>query len=340
MNVFVIGGTGLISTGIVTQLVEDGESVTVFTRGNHDGDELPEGVTHAQGDRHDTDALEAAVEDADPDVLIDMVCFSPETARESIDAVASHIDQYVFCSTVDVYHRPPERNPITEDAARHPNVSDYGRNKADAEDVFMDAHEQGTFETTVIRPWSTYGEGGGVLHSFGSDTYYLDRLRAGKPIIVHGDGTSIWGPCHRDDVARAFVNAVGNEAAYGEAYHVTSEEFITWDQYHRRVASAIGAPEPELVHIPTEVLSSVVPERTAMLRDHFQFATTFDNSKAKRDLDHEYTIDFETGIARTVEWLEENDKIDDWEEEPFEDALIEQWRVATSDVVAEMEAYR
>lgn len=339
MNVFVVGGTGLISTGIVDRLADAGETVTVFTRGNHD-EGLPDDVTHAQGDRHDIDALEAAVADADPDALVDMVCFSPETARETVDAVAPHIDQYVFCSTVDVYHRPPERNPITEDAARYPNVTDYGRNKADAEDVFMDAHERGEFETTVIRPWSTYGEGGAINHTFGKGTYYLDRLRAGKPVVVHGDGTSIWGACHRDDVARAFVNAIGNEDAYGEAYHVTSEEFITWNQYHRRVASAIGAPDPKLVHVPTDVLTAVAPERTAMLRDHFQYATAFDNRKAKRDLDYEYTIDFETGIARTVEWLDERDRIDDWEEEPFEDALIEKWRVATSDVVAEMAEYR
>lgn len=337
MDVFVIGGTGLISTAIVDQLVGAGETVTILTRGNHEG-ALPEDVRHVQSDRHDTAALERAIADADPDALIDMVCFSPETARETVDAVAC-VDQYVFCSTVDVYHRPPERNPITEDAPRHPNVSDYGRNKAAAEDVFMHAHERDRFETTVIRPWSTYGEGGSVLHTFGDRTYYLDRLRAGKPIVVHGDGTSIWGPCHRDDVARAFVNALGNKNAFGEAYHVTSEEFVTWNQYHRRVARAIGAPDPELVHVPTDVLTAVAPNRTEMLRDHFQFATIFDNSKARRDLDFEYTIDFEAGIARTIEWLEEHDRIDEWESEPFDDALVDAWRAATSDVIGDLAGY-
>lgn len=335
MDAFVIGGTGLISTGIVDQLVEANETVTVFTRGNHE-EPLPEDVTHVRGDRHDVDALGAAVADADPDALIDMVCFSPETARVTVDAVGAYVDQYVFCSTVDVYHRPPERNPVREDAARYPNVSEYGRDKAAAEDVFMEAHRRGEFTTTILRPWSTYGEGGGVLHTFGNDSYYLDRLRAGRPIVVHGDGTSLWGPCHRDDVARAFVNALGNEDAFGEVYHVTSEEFITWNQYHRRVARAIGAPDPELVHVPTDVLTAVAPDRTRMLRDHFQFSTTFDNGKARRDLDFEYTIDFETGIARTVEWLEERDRIDDWRSESFDDALVAAWRSATDDVVAEM----
>ncbi|WP_076431630.1 NAD-dependent epimerase/dehydratase family protein [Haladaptatus litoreus] len=327
MNVFIIGGTGLISSAIVDQLVDRDESVTVFTRGIHDTS-LPTSVTHIRGDRHDTDALKTAVADTNPDVLIDMVCFSPETAQATVDAVASFVDQYVFYSTVDVYHRPPEHNPITENAARYPNISEYGRKKAAAEDVFMDASKQGLFETTVLRPWSTYGEGGNVLHTFGDDTYYLDRLRAGKPIIVHGDGTSLWGPCHRDDVARAFVNALGNETAFGEMYHVTSEEFITWNQYHCRVARAMDAPEPELVHIPTTVLRTVAPERTKMLRDHFQFSTTFDNSKARHDLDYEYTINFETGIARTIEWLDERDQIKNWNTEPFDDTLVEEWQAA------------
>lgn len=343
MDVFVIGGTGLISTAIVNQLVDTGAAVTVFTRGDRTTTgtgALPDAVTHVQGDRHDSDALASAVADTAPDALVDMVCFSPDTARATIDAVAPHVDQYVFCSTVDVYHRPPDRNPITEDARRQPNVSDYGRNKAAAEDVFMDAHDRDLVEATIIRPWSTYGQGGGVLHTFGDDTYYLDRLRAGKPIVVHGDGTSIWGPCHRDDVARAFVNAIGNEAAYGEAYHVTSEEYITWNQYHRRVARAIDAPEPDLVHIPTDVLSRIAPDRTQMLRDHFQFATTFDNSKAKRELDYEYTVDFETGVARTVEWLDAHDRIDDWQTESFDDDLVEAWQNATDDVVGSLAEYR
>jgi len=328
MDVLVIGGTGLISTGITRQLVDAGHDVTCFNRGESDAD-LPGSVSFVHGDRNEDADLRAAREEADPDCVIDMVCFAPEQAESAVEVFAG-VDQYVFCSTVDVYHRPLDTNPVTEDAAREPAVSEYGENKAECEDIFLAAHDDGEFEATVIRPWSTYGEGGPVLHTLGVGTYYVDRIREGEPIVVHGDGQSLWGPCHRDDVAGAFVGAVGNETAYGETYHVTSEEVITWNQYHQTVAEALDAPEPDLVHIPTDVLAEAVPDRTGMLLDHFQFSTVFDNSKAKRDLGFEYTVSFEEGVRRTVEALDEDDEIDDWDSEN-DDELIAAWRDATGD---------
>ncbi len=335
MHVLVIGGTGLISTGITRQLVADGHEVTVYNRGETEAD-IPESVSQLAGDRIDTEGFANDVADGDFGCVIDMICFDPDTARDAVETFAGEIEQYIFCSTVDVYDRPSERNPITEDAQRHDDehfVSDYGLNKTLAEDVFREAHDRGDFAATIIRPWSTYGEGGTVLHTLGTDSYYVDRVREGKPIVVHGDGTSLWGPCHRDDVAGAFVNAVGNESAYGEAYHVTSEEVITWNQYHRRVAQALDAPEPDLVHIPTDVLAEVAPDRTGMLLDHFRYSTVFDNSKAKRDLDFEYTVSFEEGVRRTVDAMDERDGVDSWETEPFEDELIESWRESTATFV-------
>ena len=336
MDVFIIGGTGVISTGITRQLVEAGHDVTLFNRGETDV-EIPESVSQIHGNRFDHDAFEAQVADVEADCVIDMLCFSVADADSAIRAFGDEVEQLIFTSTVDVYHRPPERNPVTEDAPREPAVSEYGEQKAAAEDRFREAEREGAFAVTIIRPWSTYGEGGPVLHTFGTETYYVERIRQGKPIVVHGDGTSMWGPCHRDDVARAYVNAVGNEDAYGETYHVTSEENITWNQYHRRVAAALDAPEPDLVHIPTAVLSDVAPDRTEMLRDHFQFSTVFDNSKARRDLDFAYTIDFETGVERTVAWLDDHDEIEVGEGDAFEDALIAAWRDHTGDFVADFE---
>jgi len=335
MDVLIIGGTGVISTGITRQAVDAGHDVTCFTRGETDA-EVPDETAFVRGDRDEDADLRAARDEVDPDCVIDMVCFSPDQAEAAIGVFAGDVEQYVFCSTVDVYHRPLETNPVQEDAPQEPPVSQYGADKAECEDLFFDAHERGDFAATVIRPWSTYGEGGPVLHSLGTDTYYLDRLREGKPVIVHGDGQGLWGPCHRDDVAAAFVNALGNETAYGEAYHVTTEEVITWRQYHKTVADALGAPEPDLVSIPTDVLAEAVPDRTGMLLDHFQFSTVFDNSKARRDLDFEYTISFREGVERTIEWLEEHDEIDPWDSED-DDELIAAWRDATGDFLASVE---
>ncbi|MFC7141924.1 NAD-dependent epimerase/dehydratase family protein [Halosimplex aquaticum] len=325
MNVLIIGGTGLISTGIARQAVDAGHDVTAFHRGET-GADLPDAVSHVHGDRDDDERLAEVADEVDPEVVIDMVCFSPEQAESAVDAFAG-VEQFVFCSTVDVYHRPLDRNPATEGARREPPVSDYGADKAECEDVFMDAHGE-TFQATVIRPWSTYGEGGPVIHTMGWGTYYLDRVRKGKPIIVHGDGATLWGPCHRDDVAGAFVGAVGNEAAYGEAYHVTSEEVISWNQYHEYVADAMDAPDPEMVSIPTERLVEAVPDRTDPLVDHFQYSTVFDNGKAKRDLGFEYTISFREGVERAIEDLERRDAIDEWDSEN-DDEIIAAWREST-----------
>ncbi len=328
MDVLIIGGTGLISTAITRQLDAVDHDVTCLTRGETDAD-LPEGVAMEHADRNDRDALEGVTDRVAPDVVIDMVCFDAGQARAAVDAFAGSQgpDQYIFCSTVDVYRRPLETMPATETALRESDhegepVSAYAANKAAAEDV---VRETAAIETTIIRPWSTYGDAGPILHTLGMDTTYVDRIRRGKPIVVHGDGTSIWGACHRDDVAGAFLGAVGNPDAYGEAYHVTSEEPMTWNQYHERVARALEAPEPALVHIPTGVLREIAPDRTDLLENHLRYSTVFDNGKAKRDLGFEYTVDFETGVARAVAGLEAAGEIDAWDALD-DDAIVTAWR--------------
>ena len=220
-----IGGTGLIGTGITRGLVADGHDVTRLRRGETDAD-APSTVSFRSVDRADPAALTDAIADGASGCVIDMACSDAETARDAVAAFADRTDQYVFCSTVDVYHRPPERNPVREGASRKPPVSECVAGKAAAEGAFRAAHGD-AFATTIVRPWSTYGEGEPVSHTLGTGTYYVDRVCKGKPILVHGDGTSLWGPCHRDDVARAFAVAVGNPDAFGEAYHVTSEETMT-----------------------------------------------------------------------------------------------------------------
>ena len=269
--------------------------------------------------------------DLDVDAVVDMVCFTPADAESAIRAFSGQVDRYVFCSTVDVYSRPVSRMPLREDTPRHPPTSEYGANKAAAEDLFLAAYEDRDFPAVVLRPWHTYGEGGRLIHTLGDDTTYIDRIREGKPIVVHGDGTSVWAPCHRDDVARAFVSAVETEGVEGEAYHVTAEEHLTWNEYHKGVAAALDAPDPALVHIPTDVLSELVPEETEMLRDHFQYSTVFDTSKAREDLGHEQTVSWEEGVRRTVNWLAERDRIDAWETDPLSDRLVDAWREARED---------
>jgi len=327
VNVLIIGGTGLISTGITRQAVAAGHDVTVFTRGQTEAD-LPESVDRVIGDRTDRDALEGARDALSLGCVIDMVGFDPADVEAAVDVFAGHVDQYVFCSTVDVYHRPVETMPIREHAAREPPVSEYGANKATCEDRLFDAYQSDGFPATIIRPWHTYGEGGGLIDTLSSEAY-VDRLRKGKPILVHGDGTSVWGPCHRDDVAAAFVAAIGNLEAVGEAYHVTATDPMTWNQYHQRAAAALDAPEPDLVHVPTDALREAVPDRVSPLVDHFRFSTVFDTGKAERDLGFRQTVSWEAGVRRTVARLEADDAIEDWDADPTYDRVVSAWREAT-----------
>ena len=326
MKLLIIGGTGLISTGITRQAVAAGHDVTVFNRGQTEA-ELPASVDRVSGDRTDREALVRARGTVSPDAVIDMVGFDPADIDTAIDVFSGHVDQYVFCSTVDVYHRPVETMPIRERAAREPPVSEYGADKATCEDRLFAAYREDGFPATVIRPWHTYGEGGGLIDTLSSDTY-VERLRTGAPIVVHGDGSSVWGPCHRDDVAAAFVAAIGNQEAVGEAYHVTATEPLTWNQYHRRAAAALDAPEPELVHVPTDALREAVPDRVGPLRDHFRFSTVFDTTKAERDLGFRQTVSWEEGVRRTVDRLDADDAIADRDADPEYDAIVSAWRDA------------
>jgi nucleoside-diphosphate-sugar epimerase len=336
MHVLLVGGTGLISTEITRQLVAAGHDVTCYTRGETEP-RVPADVDFVTGDRTDYDRFERQMADLDVDAVVDMVCFTPEDVESAVRAFSGHVDRYVFCSTIDVYSRPVSRMPLTEETPRHPPTSEYGEQKAAAEDRFLSAHVDEGFPVTVLRPWHTYGESGRLIHTLGDSTSYIDRIRAGKPIVVHGDGTSVWAPCHREDVARTFVSAVETEGVAGEAYHVTAEEHLTWNEYHRGVAAALDAPEPDLVHVPSAVLSELAPDRTAGLRDHFRYSTVFDNDKAKRELGHEQTVPWEEGVRRTVEWLDEHDRVDDWESDPTPDRIVDAWRDARNRLVAEFD---
>ncbi len=334
MRILIIGGTGLISTAVSQQILEAGHDLTLYNRGKTIS-RLPEGYHLIQGDRDDFKTFEQQMAAAGPfDCVIDMICFRPEQAESDIRAFKGRIGQLIFCSTVDVYTKPPETFPVVETQERRA-LSDYGRDKVKCEDCFMVAHREGHFPVTIIRPAHTYGEGGNIIHSLGWDTAFLDRLRKGKPIIVHGDGEALWVSCHIDDVARAFLNAVGNEKAFGKAYHVTGEEWQTWNQYHERLAEAIGAPEPAIVHIPADILVRIAPEHAMTTYLNFQYTNIMDNSAAKADLDFKYTIDWKTGAKRAYDWLVEHGRIDDWQSFPLYDRVIECYKQRCNELVVE-----
>ncbi len=335
MKILIIGGTGLISTSISRQLLEAGHDLTLYNRGETEA-RLPEGHQVIKGDRNELKSFENQMQNAGHfDCVIDMVCYRPEHAESDIRAFKGRIGQLIFCSTVDVYTKPPATFPIEETHERQA-LSDYGRNKALCEDLFMAAHSDGVFPVTSLRPASTYGEGGNIIHTFGWGSFFLDRLRKGHPVIVHGDGESLWVSCHIDDVARAFVNTIGNQRAFGKSYHLTGDVWQTWNQYHDRLAEAIGAPKPTLVHIPSDLLVRASPENTMVTYLNFQYTNIFDNTAAKTDLDFACTINWPTGAKRTYDWLVAHDRIEDWQNYPFYDRLIESFKKKSNELVVEL----
>ena len=335
MKILIIGGTGLIGTAISRQLLAQGHELTLYNRAETEP-RLPGEFNLIKGDRNNLAEFEEQMAGAGTfDCVIDMVCFKPAQAESDIRAFSGRTGQFIFCSTVDVYTKPPKTFPVKESHERKA-LSDYGRDKAKCEDLFMAAHHDGHFPVTILRPASTYGEGGNIIHTLGWDTFFLDRLRKGKPVIVHGDGEALWVSCHIDDVGRAFVNAVGNQQAYGNAYHVTGEEWQTWNQYHQRLAEAIGAPKPSIVHIPSDILVKISPENAMVTYLNFQYTNIFDNSAAKADLDFNYTIDWKTGAKRTYDWLVENDRINSWRSFPLYDRMVESINQQCSELVAEL----
>jgi len=326
LNVLIIGGTGLISTAITDLLIERGDDVTLYNRGmtSKSPPSSPRTIT---GDRTKYSDFCAQMAKEGPfDCVIDMVCFVPDDAKSAISAFRGRAGQYIFCSTIDVYTKPANRYPITEDEGRHPSGSfPYAANKAACENILMEAHRRGDFPLTIVRPACTYGEGRGIIHTFGGGTYHLDRVRKGRPIIVHGDGTSFWVVCHRDDVARAFVGAVGNPKAFGRAYHVTGEEWMTWNRYHELTAKAMGAPAPKLIHIPTDLLGEVVPKQAEWCVENFQYNNLFDNTAARTDLGFRFTVPWVEGVRRIVAWLDGHGGIENSDDYPFYDQIIAAW---------------
>jgi nucleoside-diphosphate-sugar epimerase len=326
MKILIIGGTGLISSSITRDLVARGDQVVHYNRGKLDLYPNPPGVTTVHGDRTDYAAFERQMADLGVfDCVMDMVGYQPGDAESAVRAFCGRVGHFIFCSTVDVYRKPASRYPYTE-AEGYGGLNSYSRNKVSQEQTLLAAHHPFDFPVTIIRPAYTYGEGRGPLHSLGGSTTYVDRLRKGKPIVVHGDGSSFWVCCHCDDVARAFVAAAGQACTFGKSYHVTGEEWLTWNQYHEQAAEAMGAPKPTLVHIPTDALAQLTPQQAEITVTNLQFNNIFDNRAAASDLGFEYTISWREGVRRMVAWLDEHGKIADSDADPFEDRLIERWQ--------------
>jgi nucleoside-diphosphate-sugar epimerase len=329
MRLLIIGGTGNISTPITRMLQGKGHDITLF---NHDPlrpDWLLPEVRVITGNRTDLPAYKKEIfTDGPYDCVIDMICFEPEDALKDVALFGKRTEQIIFCSTVDVYPKTPSCYPVTEETPIGASPSfPYAWKKVRCEHTLWDAHQRGDFQLTVIRPAATYNESWSPgVHSFGGQTYHLDRIRKGKPIILHGDGTSIWVACYRDDTARAFVGAAGNKLAFGQAYNVTGDEWMTHNHMWRTIARVMEAPEPDFVYIPALMLARLAPVEAEWCRENFMHNNIFDNAKAKRDLGFKYTVSYEKGVHLCIDYLTRNNLIENCDLYPFYDRIVENWR--------------
>jgi len=333
MKALIIGGTGLISTGIVKALRARGADITVFNRGRTD-DRLGAGVRHLSGDRNDFAAFEKAMAAAGPwDVVIDMICFRPDQAESDLRAFAGRCAHFIFCSTVCTYGNTQTIIPTLEETPQAPH-STYGRDKVACEQVFLRAQAAGKMNITIFRPSHTYGPGGGVNSNLGWGPTFVDRLRKGMPVIVSGDGHGLWQSAFSEDVGVGFAFAAGRPKCYGQAYNIVADEVVTWDQYTLRTAAAIGAPEPRIVHLPTDLLLAIDRKRYNALEEIFRFHAVYSNAKLKRDVpEFRLATPYEDGVRQTVAWMDQHHKIVPAETDPMENQLVEAWDKFSSEMI-------
>lgn len=296
MKVLYIGGTGEISFDCIGQSVKLGHEVSVYNRGNNNAG-LPPEVNFITGDIHD-DAAYSKLADENFDVVCQFRLFSPDEIKRDIKLFAGHCKQYVFISTASAYRKPVRNLPITE---RTPLINPYwaySRAKAEMEQLLR---EQAGLPYTIVRPSHTYRTHMPTPLSGNMD---VSRLLRGKPIIVHGDGESLWTVTHARDFAPPFVKLLGNEMTLGEDFHITNDRQWTWNEILEAVAGALGVEDYRFVHVPTDTLVRYNPDWAGPLHGDKAASVIFDNTKVKSVVgDFDCPIDPRQGMKLVAEFF-------------------------------------
>ena len=276
-KVLFIGGSGVISSACARVAVDSGIDLTVLNRGHTGGRPLPDGVELVRADIRDAGSVRDALGGREFDSVVDWVAFTTEHVRADLDLFQGRIGQYVFISTASAYQTPPSRLPVTESTPLRNPYWQYSRDKIACEDLLVAAYRDSGFPATIVRPSHTYDATKTVLSGGWTS---LARMLAGRPVIVHGDGTSLWTVTWNEDFARGFVPLLGHQRTLGEAFHITSDDFLTWDQIAHALAAALGVT-PRIVHVPSDAIAAADPEWGAGLLGDKTHSMIFDNSKLR-----------------------------------------------------------
>jgi len=297
MKVLFIGGTGIISSACSELAVQQGIDLTLLNRGQSKR-AAAEGTKALIGDIGDP-AIGALLADHNWDAVVDWIAFTPEQVQRDIDLFRGRTGQYVFISSASVYQTPPSNLPVRESTLLDNPYWDYSQAKIACEELLVQAYRNEKFPTTIVRPSHTYDKS--LLPLSGGYTT-LARMKQGKKVLVHGDGTSLWTLTHHKDFAKGFVPLLGNARAAGEAFHITSDEWLSWNQIYESFGQALGV-KPQLVHAPSDLVAAFDAEIGAGLLGDKAHSMIFDNSKIKQVVpDFACSIPFSWGAREIVDW--------------------------------------
>ena len=326
MKVLFIGGTGNISRSSSELVLKNGHQLFLLHRGT--GTVLPAGAKSLKADINDLDTVKSLLNGHHFDVVVNWIAFEAKDIERDFNLFKDCADQYVFISSASCYQKPLSHPVITESTPLANPFWDYSRNKIACEDTLMDLYRNQGFPITIVRPSLTYDTVIPVPIGGWTEYTIVDRIKRGKPIIVHGDGTSLWTITHAKDFAIGFVGLLGHQQAIGQSFHITSDEILTWDQIYDAVALAAGR-EALKIHISSDYLGTFDEQLKGSLVGDKAVSTIFDNSKIKMFVpEFKATIRFKEGIRDTVKWFEEAPErmLIDQNTNKFMDDIIESYQ--------------
>ncbi len=300
MKVLFVGGSGVISSACSALAVERGLELYLLNRGKS-ARPVPDGAHLLRGDIRDPASAAAALKDLEFDVVVNWVAFTPEHIETDLELFGDKTQQYVFISSASAYQTPPVQLPVVESTPLVNPYWRYSRDKIACEARLTKAYRDEGFPVTIVRPSHTYDRT--RLPMDGGYTV-VDRMRRGKKVVVHGDGTSLWVLTHHRDFAKGFVGLLGNPHATGESFHITSDELLTWNQIFETVARAAGTAA-DIVHVPSEVIAAYDAGWGAGLLGDKAHSMVFDNTKIKRVVPgYLATIPFARGAQEVTAWFD------------------------------------
>ena len=277
MNVLFIGGTGIISSACSSLAVQSGIEFYLLNRGQ--SFRLPPAGAHLlKADIRKPETVSEAIKGLYFDAVVDWVAYNPEQVKIDLDLFQGRTSQYVFISSASAYQKPPSMVPVTESTPLDNPYWQYSRNKIACENLLIEAYRTEKYPVTIVRPSHTYD--GAYIPIHGGWTT-IDRMLRGKEVIVHGDGTSLWTLTHHSDFAKGFNGLLGNSRTLGEAYHITSDEWLSWNQIFETMAAAVGV-KPKIVHVPSDVINAFDQDWGAGLLGDKAHCGIFDNTKIKK----------------------------------------------------------